>query len=67
MMHKHIKNRVLTDISFSWRCVLSKCDGRLGWFDIEFPKRATIDFEIAIKNAFNSISNNVQIRYRYFH
>ena len=32
----------------------------LSCFDIEFPKRATIDFEIAVKNAFNSVSQNVQ-------
>ena len=39
----------------------------LSCFDIEFPKRATIDFEIAVKNAFNSVSQNVQIQYCYFH
>ena len=31
----------------------------LSCFDIEFLKRATIDFEKAVKNAFNSLSKNV--------
>ncbi|XP_063727137.1 uncharacterized protein LOC134854711 [Symsagittifera roscoffensis] len=39
----------------------------LSCFDIEFPERATIDFEIAVKNAFNSVSKIVQNQYCYFH
>ena len=43
------------------------CFCLLSCFDIEFSKRATVDFERAVKNEFNSISKIVQFQYCYFH
>ena len=54
--YAYLKNRILTDTSISWRCVLSKCNGRV----------RTLQDKVTIMNDYSHFPDPADIEKRKF-